>query len=248
MGERVEGVLDAHAQRMADLTDMLCHADREHGLRDHFEGQLHHFSGDVYRTSRVIFPCGNSLLPDLGYAIGHRGHPGAVKDRLDDAAMALPDLIRTGHQSIAKHQREAGWPLRIVDLHETIGLLDENFFSEIGMTEQIERLRPEPKAEGIAVPAPPGQEHLQRLLLERTQVTKQRHRAGNIDKREGGNRVRHENGPYHIRSGASTNRGGSWLRIMGALIGPAGSQTIILDRWYTVDRSVRFLPVTLDLA
>ncbi len=77
---------------MADLTDVLRHAGGEHGLRDDFEGQLHHFSGDVDRTSRVVFPRSNPLLAHLGHPIGHRGHPRAVKDRLDDATMTLPDL------------------------------------------------------------------------------------------------------------------------------------------------------------
>lgn len=56
----------------------------------------------------------------------------------------------------------------------------------------MERLWSEAKTYGIAVLTPPGREHLQRLLPEGTQVAEQRYRTGNIDKREGGNRVRHE--------------------------------------------------------
>lgn len=82
--------------------------------------------------------------------------------------------------------------MRIVDFYEAVGLLDENFFGEIWMTKEMKRLWSEAKTYCIAVPAPPGREHLQRLLLERTEVAKQRYCAGNIDKGEGMNRVRHE--------------------------------------------------------
>ena len=73
------------------------------------------------------------------------------------------------------------WFSRIVDLHKTVRLFDQDFFGEVRMTEQIERLRTKPEADRIPVLPPPGREGLQRMLPKRTQVTKQRHRSRNID-------------------------------------------------------------------
>ena len=50
----------------------------------------------------VVFHDSQSVLAHLGHAIGHRRHPGAVKDRLDDSSMAFPDLTGTGHQAITQ--------------------------------------------------------------------------------------------------------------------------------------------------
>src|SRR6185437_9114338 len=90
--KRVERIFQAHAQRMTDLTDVLRHAGGEHGLRDHFEGQLHHFRGDIDRLPFVVYPTGNPLFAHLGHPIGHRGYPRSVKNRLDNPPMPLPDL------------------------------------------------------------------------------------------------------------------------------------------------------------
>src|SRR6185437_3659354 len=94
-----------------------------------------------------IYPTGNPLLAHLSHPIGHRGHARAVKDRLDDAPMTLPDLPRTGRRAIAQDQRDADWPSRIVNFHKSVRLLDQNFFGEIGMAEEMERLRAEPKTQ-----------------------------------------------------------------------------------------------------
>jgi len=51
-------------------------------------------------------------------------------------------------------------PPRIVGFDEAVGLLDQNFFGELGMTEEMEGLRIEPKAQRIALLAPPVQQDL----------------------------------------------------------------------------------------
>ena len=60
-----------------------------------------------------------------------------------------------------------------VNLHEPVGLLDQNFFGQIGVTEEIEGLGAEPKAQRIAVLAPPRRHRVQRVLLEETQMAQQ---------------------------------------------------------------------------
>src|SRR5215831_8065550 len=112
---------------MTDLIDVLRHTGGEHGLRYYFERQLHHFVANIDRLSFKTYPTGNSLLAHLGHPIGHHGHARAVKDRLDDAPMTLPDLPRTGRQAIAQDQRDADWPSRIVNFHKSVRLLDQNF-------------------------------------------------------------------------------------------------------------------------
>lgn len=77
------------------------------------------------------------------------------------------------------------WLLRVVDLHETVRLFDENLFGKIGVTEQIEGLRPQPKADRIPMLPPPGREGLQRALSKDPDVTQHRHCTGNVDQSEG---------------------------------------------------------------
>ena len=100
--ERVKGILDTDLEGMTDSIGVLGHAGGEHRLRNDFESQLHHFCSNVDCVSFLVFPRSQSLLTDLGHAIGHRGHPRAVKDRLDDAAMPFPHFTRAGHQAIAQ--------------------------------------------------------------------------------------------------------------------------------------------------
>ena len=90
--KRVECVLQAYAQCTANVLDVLRHAGGEHGLRDHFERQLHHFGSDIDRLSFEAFPTGHSLLAYLGHPIGHRGHARAMKNRLNDASMTFPNF------------------------------------------------------------------------------------------------------------------------------------------------------------
>jgi hypothetical protein len=99
--------------------------------------------------------------------------------------MPLPYFSRAGHQSIAQDQRKAAGPPVPINFHETVGLLDQNFFGQIGMTKELERFGAEPKAQCIAVLAPPCRHHLQRVSLELTQVTQQGRASRNIDKRKG---------------------------------------------------------------
>lgn len=47
------------------------------------------------------------------------------------------------------------WFARIVDLHKAVRLFDQDFFGEVRMTEQIERLRTKPEADRIPVLPPP---------------------------------------------------------------------------------------------
>lgn len=78
-----------------------------------------------------------------------------------------------------------------VDFHEPIRLLDENFFGQIGVTEQIEHLWAEPKAQRIAVLTPPRRHRVQRVLLEETQMAQQGEGAGHIVEGEELNRLLH---------------------------------------------------------
>ncbi len=186
---------------MDDLVDVLSHAGAEHRVRDDFEGQLPHFSRDVDWRSFLGCPPGHLLFSHLGHPIDHGRDASAVENRLDDTTMPLPHVARRGDQPIAQDQRQAGRSFRIVHFRKSVGVFDEHVFGEIGMAEQIARCQAQPKAQCIAVLAPPGRELFERTCLVRMEVTQERRRPRNIDQREGRRRIRHEE-PYHTLAGA----------------------------------------------
>jgi hypothetical protein len=73
-----------------------------------------------------------------------------------------PELVT----NTAQDQRQAGRPPGVVHLHEAVGLLDQDFLGQIGMTEEIEGLGAEPEAQRIAVLMPPHRHDLQRAPFE----------------------------------------------------------------------------------
>lgn len=55
--------------------------------------------------------------------------------------------------------------------HKAVGLLDQDFFGEIGMAEEMESLRVEPKAQRVTVPTAARRHSFQWGAFERPEVT-----------------------------------------------------------------------------